>query len=77
MLHIGRTIDFLSLVSCRLILSMLVARAQFLAVAEHQLIPSGARSVGLCCVKLVISRFGPLPVRIRLLVVMRGLGWSV
>ena len=30
----------------------------------------------ICCVRLVISRFGPLPVRIRLLVVMLGLGLS-
>ena len=42
--------------------------AQFLAVAKHPLIPSRARSA----LKLDISRFGPLPVRIRLLVVMLG-----
>ena len=40
--------------------------AQFLAVAEHRLIPSRAR--------LVITLFGLLLVRIGLLVVMLGLG---
>ena len=46
------------------------------AVAEHRLIPSTARSI-LNFGRLVISRFGPLPVRIRLLVVMLVLGLSV
>ena len=53
--------------------------AQFLAAAEHRLIPSRVRLLVICFVKLVISRFGPLLVRIRLLVVMLGwgcqLGW--
>ena len=39
--------------------------AQFLAVAEHRLITSRVRSIGHLLRKAVISRFGPLPVRIR------------
>ena len=50
--------------------------AQFLVVAEYRLIPSRARSIGHLLRKAGHQYFGPLPVRIRLLVVMQGLGWS-
>ena len=44
--------------------------AQFLAVAEHRLIPARARSVGHQLRKLAIIRSGLLPVKILLLEVM-------
>ena len=46
--------------------------AQFLAVAEHRLIPSRAGQFVISFVRLVISLFGLLLVKIRLLVVMLG-----
>ena len=51
--------------------------AQFLAVAEHGLIPSRARSVGHLLRRAGHQSVWALPVRRRLLVVMLGLGWSV
>ena len=50
---------------------------QFLAVAEHRLIPSRARSVGHFLREAGHQSVWALPVRIRLLVVMLGLGLSV
>ena len=47
------------------------SRAQFVAIAEHMLIPSRAP------VELVIILFGLLLARIRLLVVMLRLRWLV
>ena len=44
--------------------------AQFLAVAEHRLIPARARSVGHQLRKLAFIRSGLLPVKILFLVVM-------
>ena len=50
--------------------------AQFLAVAEHRLIPPRVRSIGHSLRKAGHQSVWSLPVRIRLLVVMLGLGWS-
>ena len=47
--------------------------AQFVAVAEHRLIPSWARSIGISFVRLDFILFGLLPVRIELPVAMLGL----
>ena len=50
--------------------------AQFLAVAEHWLIPSRVRSIGHLLRRAVIRWSDPLRVKIRLLVVILGLVWS-